>query len=90
MVNNDVCVEQYRCATVLYLLSIFTHSYNIIMDCGVGSLVHVREVGGGLNATDKRFLLVLITTVQLPGTVDHDSQMTMYTSTANTYISLAR
>ena len=38
------CAEQYRCATLLYLLSILAHEYNIIIDCGVGSPGHVREV----------------------------------------------
>ena len=26
--NTDVCLEQYRCATVLYLLSILAYAYN--------------------------------------------------------------
>ena len=30
--NIDGCAEQYICATVLYLLSMFAHEYNIVID----------------------------------------------------------
>ena len=88
--NNDGCAEQYCCATALYLLSMLSHEYNIIMDSGVGSLVHDREVVYGLNATYERFFSMLITTVQLHGAAAYDSQMVIHTSTAEIGISLAR
>ena len=38
----------------------------------------------GLNATDKRFLKILMTTVQNTGASTKDSQMFMHTSMSNT------
>ena len=66
------------------------HAYNIITDRGVGVWGHNREIVGGLNATKKMFLSMLIKTVKLPIAVDYDSQIEMHTSTTNTYISLWR
>ena len=64
--NADGCAKQYLCATELYLLSILEHAYNIIIYRGVGAPVNGREFFGGLNATGKRLLLMLMTTVKLP------------------------
>ena len=66
------------------------HAYNIIIDSGVGSPVHVREVFDGLNINCKWFLLILITTLQLPSTSSYNSHTAMHTSTVNTDIILAR
>ena len=79
----DGFVEQYRCVTELYLLSVLTHAYNIIIDLGVGAPVHGREFVGGFNDTDKQFLSMLIITVQLSVTAAYDSQMEIHTSTAS-------
>ena len=38
------CEEQYCCATVLYLLSMLEHAYNIIIDFRFGAPRHIREV----------------------------------------------
>ena len=54
--NTDKCAEQYRCVTALYLISMLSHSYNILFDRGVGSPVHGIYVVDGLNATDNFFL----------------------------------
>ena len=59
------------------------HAYNIIIDHGVGSPVYVREVVGGFNATDKRFLSMLMKTVQLPDASEYNIQMIAHTSTVN-------
>ena len=42
------------------------HAYNIITDRVVGAQGHGREVSDGLNDTNKRFLLILMTTLKLP------------------------
>ena len=65
--NNGGFVEPYRCAPVLYLLSMLAHAYNFIIDRVVGAPVHAREVIDGMNVT-KKILSMLMTTVQLPGT----------------------
>ena len=64
------------------------HSYNIIIDCGVGYPGHIREVVDFLNDTDKRLISTFITTVQMPDAADYDSQIVMHTSTLNTVFSL--
>ena len=55
-VNTVGCVEQYHCETVLYLLSMLEHSYNIIIDRVVGAPGYGIEVVDGLNDNYKRFL----------------------------------
>ena len=45
------CMEQYRCETVIYLLSMLAHTYNTIIDSGVGELGRGRDVVYCLNAT---------------------------------------
>ena len=66
------------------------HAYNIIIDCGVLETGNGREVVDVLNATGKILLLMLMTTLQLPGAADYYSQMASHNSTANPYIRLAR
>ena len=56
--NVDGFVDQYRCATTLYLSSMLAHAYNIITYLGVGALVHAREFVRALNFTNKQFLNV--------------------------------
>ena len=43
------------------------HAYNNITYQSVGSQRHFREVFDGLSYTDKRFLSMFSTTVQMPG-----------------------
>ena len=88
--NTDRYDEQYICKTELYLLSMLSHSYNIVIYRGVGTPGHGKYVVDGLNATDKRFLKMLMKTVQLPGESTNDSYMAMYNKTSNADISLAR
>ena len=88
--NTDGCAEQYCCVTVLYLLSMLAHAYNIIIDSGVGAPGNFREVVDGLNDTEKRFLSMLMTTLQLHGAAVYESQISMHTSTSNTDIILSR
>ena len=54
--NTYGYADQYWCETELYLPSILAHTYNIIIDCGVGSIGHGREIVDGLNDTDKWFI----------------------------------
>ena len=70
--NKDGCVEKYLCVTALYLLSILTYEYNIIIDGVVGETGHEREVFDGLNATYKSFISMLMITIQLPGAEDYE------------------
>ena len=65
--HSDGCAEQYRCTTVIYLLSMLSQLYNSIIGIGIIAPGHVREVVDGLNATKKWFISMLMPTVQLPG-----------------------
>ena len=78
-VNNDGCAEQYICATSLYILSMFLHASNIMIGSGVVEPGNGREVLDGLNATDKSFLSILITTVKMPDAASYDSYMEIHT-----------
>ena len=49
--NIDSCINQYRCATELCLLSILAYPYDIIIYHDVGALGHVIDVVDSLNVT---------------------------------------
>ena len=84
------CPEQYRCATVLYLLSVLSHAYNIVIDHRVEAPGHGKYIVDGLSDTKKSFLTMLMKTVQLPGASTNESQMVMHTTMSNTDIRLER
>ena len=54
--NTDGCAEQYICASVLYLMSVISHIYSLIIDRGISAPRHGKEVVDGLNAVDKRYI----------------------------------
>ena len=47
--NTNGCAETYRCATEIYLSSVLEHTYNIIIDSGVGAPRQDIEVVDGFN-----------------------------------------
>ena len=65
--NTDVCAEHYRCDTDLYLFSILSQLYDIIIDRGISAPVKIRYFADGLNDTDKIFIFHMMATFQLPG-----------------------
>ena len=71
--NSDGCAEQYRCASALYLMSVMSQCYYIIIYRGICSPGHGKEVVDGLNDVDKRYIYQVISTVQLPGSNIFDS-----------------
>ena len=66
MGNTDGCAEQYICASVLYLMSVISQTYSIIIDRGISAPGHGKEVVDGLNAVDKRYIYQLMSKVHLP------------------------
>ena len=86
--NTYGCDEYYICVTALYLLSILSQYFNIIIDCWINVPVHEIEVVDGRNATDKRLILRLMDTFQLPGSELFDTKMAAHTATHNTDVSL--
>ena len=67
-----------------------SHAHDIMIDRGVGAHAHGKYVVDGLNATNKRHLSIIITTVQLPNSAIENSEIIMHTSTKNEEISLAK
>ena len=88
--NTDGCAEQYICASALYLMSVMSQNYSIIIDCGISAPGHEKEVVGGLNAVDKRYVHQLMSKVQLPGSFRFCSQIKIHTGTENKNVSLAQ
>ena len=74
---------------IIFIIN-FSRAYNSVIGCGVVSPVHGKDVVDGFNATDKSFLTMFMTTVQLSGTATNNSHMFIHTTISNTYISLAR
>ena len=75
--NTDCCAEHYICATELYLMSMFSHSFSVIIDRGISAPVHSIELVYGINTIEKSFLFQLMSTVQLTGANGYDTQMVM-------------
>ena len=88
--NTDGCAEQYRCASSLYLMSVMSKTYFIIIDRGIIAPEHGKEVADGLNSVDDRYIYQLMSKVQLPGSGSFDSQIKMHTGTENKDVSLAK
>ena len=88
--NTDGCAEQYRCASALYLMSVISQTYSLIIDRGIRAPGHGKEVVDGLNAVDKRYIYQLMSKVQLPGSIRFDLQIKIHTGTEKKDVSLAR
>ena len=88
--NTDVCSEQYRCASALYLMSVMSQTYSLIINRGISEPGHGKELVDGLNAVDKCYIYQLMSKVQLPGSVRFDSHIKMYTGTENKDVILAK
>ena len=53
---TDSCVKKFRCVLAIYLMTVLSSSYGIIMDCAINSLGHGNNVVDGINATYKHYL----------------------------------
>ena len=54
--NINGCDNNYICATSLYLISMLSQAFYVIIDRGISAPGHVKEVVYGLNDIAKRFL----------------------------------
>ena len=70
-------------------MSILSQPYNIIIYRGISAVVNGGKVVDGLNNTDKRFILNLMATFQLPVSKRFDTQLEVHIATQNTDVSLA-
>ena len=84
------CAEQYRCDSALYLMSVMSQCYSIIIDRGIIAPGNCKGVVYGLNDVDKRYIYQFMSTVQLPGSIIFYSQIQMHTGTENKDVSLAK
>ena len=64
--------------------------YSIIIDRGISSPRHGKEVIDGLNDFDKSCIYQLISTFRLPGSNIFDSQMQIHTGNQKYDVSLAK
>ena len=81
--NTDGCAEQQICASSMYLMSVTSQTYYIIIDCGISAPGNLKVVVDGLNSVDKRYIYQLMSKVPLPGSVIFDSHIKMHTGTEN-------
>ena len=51
--NIDVCADHNICAVELYLLSILSQAFNIVIDRGISEPGHGREILYGLNTKER-------------------------------------
>ena len=56
MENTERCAKQYRCASALYIMSVMSQCYSIIIDWGLSAPGHGKDVVYGLNDIDKRYI----------------------------------
>ena len=90
MGNTNGCAERYRCASALYLMSVMSQYYSIIIDRGISSHGHGKEVVYGLNAFDKRYIYQLMYIVQILGSIIFDSHIQMHTGNQKDDVSLPK
>ena len=77
--NTDGCAKQYICASAIYLMSLMSQCYFIIIDRVISAPGHGKEVVDGLNGVDKLYIYQYISTDQRPRTNRFDSQIQMPT-----------
>ena len=71
-------------------MSVISQTYSLIIDRGISAPVHGKDVVGGRNAVDKRYIYQLMSKVQLPRSIRFDSQIKIHTGTEKKDVSLAR
>ena len=76
---TDGSASQYRCASVLYLISVLSQCYSIIIYLRISALRYGKEVVVGLNAVDKRYIFQFRSNFQLPFSNRFDFQMQIST-----------
>ena len=88
--NTDGCAEQYICASKIYLMSVMTQFYSVIIDRGISAPGNVKELVIGINDIYKRYIYQLMSNVKLPVSKTFDSNILMHYFTQNNDVSLAK
>ena len=74
----------------MYLMSVMSQCYSIIIHRGISALGNGKEVAYGLNSVYKRYIYQWMSTVQIPGSNRFYSQIQMHTGNQNYDVSLAK
>jgi hypothetical protein len=56
--DTNGCAKQYQCTTALFLLSLLLCVHKVAMDSAVGASYHGKDIVDGLNAANKRYLIM--------------------------------
>ena len=56
--NTDGCAEQYKCTSALYLMSVISQCYSIIIDRVISAPGNWKEFVDGHNAIHKRYIYI--------------------------------
>ena len=56
MEETDGFTKQYSCDMAIYLTTVLSYLYGIIIECAINAPVRVNNFVGGLNSTDKHYL----------------------------------
>ena len=71
-------------------MSVMSQCYSVIIDRGISAPGHGKEVVNRLNAVHMRYIYLLMSTVQLPGSKLFHSQIKMHIDNHNNDASLAK
>ena len=53
--GTDGCAKKYRCSLGIYLMTVLSFSYGVIMDCANNAPGHGKNIFYGINVTGKRY-----------------------------------
>jgi hypothetical protein len=87
--ETDGCGKQYRCGNALYLLSVLSAQFQIVIDRAIGAPGHGKDIVDGLSATDKQFLRKKMCMIGTPEANDGTSRMAAHSMVENASKSLA-
>ena len=88
--NTDGCAEQYICASALYLMSVMSQCYLVIIDRGIIAPRNGKDFLSGINVVDKRYIYQLMSNVTLSESNIFYSEMKMHTGNQKYDVSLAQ
>ena len=63
--NTDGCAEQYICGSALYLMSVISQCYSVMIDRVIIAPGKGKEVVDGINAVYKSYIYQSMSNVQL-------------------------
>ena len=86
--NTNGWVEHYRYTTGLYLFSMLSQNYYVIIGHVASSPEHGRDVLGVINTTDKRFFFQIMKAVKMSGSKGYGTKMVMHSETSTNDVSL--